>query len=184
MHSPLDAGGPPPPSAGATLENFWLRVGKLLNHHGLLQQSRNGLRRLRADRQPLPNGRGVQVCLLLHRIVPSEVLERGSVPALPGVNGNNPVERQLLASHPRETDRNAVLYDEGRPLGHDGGVGLRARARGRIRVREAWRAKPSAAASVGSDRARPPYCRYIVYNCGSRSYRAESTEKRRHGGTC
>lgn len=82
----------------------------LFHYHGFLQQRRHCFRWLCSNRQPFSNGWGIQVGLLVHWIIPSQVLQRSSITALSLINCYDSVEWKLLTPHSCETNRYFVLH--------------------------------------------------------------------------
>lgn len=112
-------------------------------------------------RQPLLDGRRVEVGLLVQRVVPAQVLQRRAVSPHTRVHRDDAVKRQLLAAHAREADLR-------------GGGGRKAGPR-----RSAWlqllprlaRRLPASCAAWSSHHVQPATCMHACMHRSSTSTR-------------
>lgn len=84
-----------------------LGVALVVNDHRPLEQRADGFAGLRTNRQPLLDGRCIQVGLLVQRVVPAQELKRLAISPHARVDCNDPVEGQLLATDAGEPDLQA-----------------------------------------------------------------------------
>ena len=95
----------------------------LIDDHGFSQNTANSVTRLRSNGYPFLDRWGIEIGLLLQRIVPTQVLQHVCLSRGARVHGDNAIEGTLFSTKSREPNPNAIFDEEVLSTG-DGGVAL------------------------------------------------------------